>query len=314
MKKNQKSFITGFLCGAVLFGASAAYAAGFIALSSEQLIYIDGVEAKITAYNIEGRNYFQLRELGAALNIPVTYDIETNSVYIGEKPDSKTGSDERRLSGNDERPIVSKPAVGSIIYGTGNVSKTVNQYAADEYDGVMTIKEYSSGVIYPKEPLGAVNPQWDESFYEIQMPNPEPCYTHILAGETSMFMGMEVEGAKEVTEMYVFNPHETMRIIQALYEAFLDHPECYTDGKLNCTVRVGLTASGFDGNFFYPYQEHCVTQTVGDRNTDYLVYAVDVFTDGVYMGTKYCCIQNCTPDNPDVISSDTAIMKDRQYK
>ena len=57
-----------------------------------------------------------------------------------------------------------------------------------------------------------------------------------------------------------------------------------------------------------------MTQTVGDRNTDYLVYAVDVFTDGVYMGTKYCCIQNCTPDNPDVISSGAAIMKDRQYK
>ena len=312
MKKKKKSFVSGFLCGAVLFGASAAYAASVMAIPSVQSIYIDGIKAEITAYNIEGRNYVQLRELGDALSIPVLYDGKTNSVYIGAEP-------KNQIIKNDfdskENPIgVNKPAVGDTIYGTGNISKAINPYASDEYDGVMIIKEYLPGVVYPEEPLGAINPNWDESHYEIQMPNPVPCYTHILAGETSMFMGMEVEGAKEVTEMYVFNPHETMRIVHALYEAFLDHPECYTAGKLNCTVHVGLTGSGFEGNFFYPYQEHCVTQTVGDRNTDYLVYAVDVFTDGVYMGTKYCCIQNCTPDNPDVISSDTAIMKDRQYK
>ena len=49
-------------------------------------------------------------------------------------------------------------------------------------------------------------------------------------------------------------------------------------------------------------------------NIDYLVYAVDTYVNGVFNGTKYICQDNCDLNHPDVISSDTAIMKDRQIR
>ena len=323
----HKSFIAGFVSGAILFGCTGAYAAGILAVPSEQEIFVNGKKADISGYNIEGNNYFRLRDIGNAVDFPVDYDADNDCIIVGG--DAKATEPNNKMSqidtteqtvnvsvqyGSDGRPLLYEAKPGSVLNGTGNVTKAVNPYAASEYDGYKPIKEYSRGVPFPTEPLKAINPRWDNSYYEIEMPNPMPCYTHILAGESSSFLGMEVEGASEQYDMYVFNAHETQRIIDELYDTFLEHPACYTGGTLNCTVRVGLTASGFEGNYFYPYQEHCVEQTVGDRNVEYMVYAVDTYTNGVFMGTKYCCIPNCNPDNPDVISSDTTIMKDRQCR
>lgn len=328
--KQGRTFIAGLLLGSVLTTAGSVYAAGVLAVDSPQKVFVDGKAVAVTGYNIEGRNYYPLRAIADMLDIEVEYLAEENSVqiYTSGNPDRKpemTDKEDKQSRtdammdasvpyGADGRPLLYQAGPGTVLYGTGNVSKTVNPYAADEYDGYMTIKAYSQGVPFPTEPLKEINPLWDESYYEIEMPEPMPCYTHILAGESSTFLGMEVEGTGEQYDMYVFNAHETQRIIDELYDTFLEHPACYTNGRLNCTVRVGLTASGFEGNYFYPYQEHCVEQTVGDRNVEYMVYALDTYTDGVFMGTRYCCIQNCSPENPDVISSDTAIMKDRQYR
>ena len=125
---------------------------------------------------------------------------------------------------------------------------------------------------------------------------------------------VEVVDEKETYTMYVFNACETQRIIDELYDTFLEHPECYTNDKLNCTVRVGLTAAGFETNYFYPYREYAIEKMVYHAGLDYMVYALDTYENGVFQGTKYICQDNCTPDNPDVISSDTAIMKQRQIK
>ena len=336
MKQSRRQFIAGFLCGAVLFGATGAYAAGVLAVPSTQKVVVDGKNAAIEGYNINGNNYFKLRDLGKELNVAVNFDEPNHQIRIQSDqaygwsdpaisvPESNTETSEKSAPmqlvavsvkyDNNGRPLPYKAKVGQVIYGTGNVSKAVNPYAAEEYAGYMKLKEALPGTPFPTEPLGAINPKWDESYYEIQMPSPVPCYTHTLPGQKSEFMGMEVVNHEESYEMYVFNAYETQRIIDELYNTFLEHPECYTDGKLNCTVRVGLTSSGFEGNFFYPYRDLCVEQTVGNRNVEYMVYAVDIYINGVFQGTKYCCIQNCTPDNPDVTSSDTAIMKHRQTK
>lgn len=45
-------------------------------------IYIDGVQASFTAFNIGGNNYFKLRDLGKALGFQVTWDDSTNTVGI----------------------------------------------------------------------------------------------------------------------------------------------------------------------------------------------------------------------------------------
>ncbi len=45
-------------------------------------IYIDGVKANLTAYNIDGNNYFKLRDLAQALDFEVNWDPAYNMIYV----------------------------------------------------------------------------------------------------------------------------------------------------------------------------------------------------------------------------------------
>jgi alkaline phosphatase len=53
------------------------------AVRSNQPLYVNGELSSIRAYNLGGNNYFQLRELGAALGFEVDYDADTRTVIIG---------------------------------------------------------------------------------------------------------------------------------------------------------------------------------------------------------------------------------------
>ena len=53
----RRKFIIGFLCGALLFGGTTAYAAGIIAERSNHPIYVDGELVQMEAYTINGNNY-----------------------------------------------------------------------------------------------------------------------------------------------------------------------------------------------------------------------------------------------------------------
>lgn len=50
-------------------------------------IYLDGKQINLTAYSIEGSNYFKLRDLASALDFSVTYDSTTSTIAI----DTATG-------------------------------------------------------------------------------------------------------------------------------------------------------------------------------------------------------------------------------
>ncbi|MCL1809634.1 MAG: copper amine oxidase N-terminal domain-containing protein [Clostridiales bacterium] len=45
-------------------------------------IYLDGKEVSFTAYNIEGNNYFKLRDIGAAFDFGVDWDGANNTIVI----------------------------------------------------------------------------------------------------------------------------------------------------------------------------------------------------------------------------------------
>ena len=86
MKRNTLSFVAGVVTGAVLFGGTAAYAAGLTANPSSQKFYLDGQRVSLQAYEINGNNYVKLRDIGQAVDFGVSYDAATNSVHIS--PDS----------------------------------------------------------------------------------------------------------------------------------------------------------------------------------------------------------------------------------
>ncbi|NYB73769.1 leucine-rich repeat protein [Sedimentibacter hydroxybenzoicus DSM 7310] len=54
---------------------------------STSTIYKDGVEVSLTAYNINGNNYFKLRDLGQVFNFEVSWDGANNTVVINTAND-----------------------------------------------------------------------------------------------------------------------------------------------------------------------------------------------------------------------------------
>jgi len=62
------------------------------AVSSAAKLYLDDKEIQITAFLIDGNNYFKLRDIGACINFGVLWDGNTNSIII----DSSTGYSDAR--------------------------------------------------------------------------------------------------------------------------------------------------------------------------------------------------------------------------
>ena len=52
------------------------------ATPTKSKIYLDGREVSFTAYNIDGNNYFKLRDIGQAFNFGVEWDAASNTVAI----------------------------------------------------------------------------------------------------------------------------------------------------------------------------------------------------------------------------------------
>ncbi|MDR0272704.1 MAG: cellulase family glycosylhydrolase [Clostridiales bacterium] len=64
-------------------GGGAALAVGRqMAVPSTAVVYVDGVNANLRAYNINGHNYFMLRDLGDVIGFRVDWDASANAVLI----------------------------------------------------------------------------------------------------------------------------------------------------------------------------------------------------------------------------------------
>lgn len=57
------------------------------AVSTPSKVYLDGKLISLTAYNIDGFNYFKLRDLGSAINFGVGWDAATSTVSINTAAD-----------------------------------------------------------------------------------------------------------------------------------------------------------------------------------------------------------------------------------
>ena len=106
------SFAAGFLTCLLLAGVTTtAYAAGIMAERSHHRIVVDGKEAQMEAYVINGNNYVKLRDIGEQVGFNVYWDsdngcvqVESNKPYTGEAP-VKAGTSEPA-----SQPEVTTPA------------------------------------------------------------------------------------------------------------------------------------------------------------------------------------------------------------
>ena len=88
------SFAAGFLTCLLLAGVTTtAYAAGIVAEHSTHRVVVDGKEAQMEAYVINGSNYVRLRDIGKAVGFEVYWDsengcvqVESGKPYTGEAP------------------------------------------------------------------------------------------------------------------------------------------------------------------------------------------------------------------------------------
>ena len=88
------SFAAGFLTCLLLAGVTTtAYAAGIMAEHSHHRVVVDGKEAQMEAYVINGSNYVKLRDIGKAVGFEVYWDsengcvqVESGKPYTGEAP------------------------------------------------------------------------------------------------------------------------------------------------------------------------------------------------------------------------------------
>lgn len=88
------SFAAGFLACLLLAGVTTtAYAAGIMAERSHHRIIVDGKEAQMEAYVINGNNYVKLRDIGEQVGFNVCWDsdakcvqVESGKPYTGEAP------------------------------------------------------------------------------------------------------------------------------------------------------------------------------------------------------------------------------------
>ena len=260
MKKGTTGFIAGFVLGAVMFGGVAAYAAGIIANPTTSKILVDGKDVNVTAYNIEGRNYLQLRDMAAAVDFSVVWDGGGNRVLI----DTGRGYDpnEQYVPEMSTVPAASRPTPNSTK--AGDVIKTT--------DGDYIIKKGKPA----EEALPAPNPEWAEIYPAIVLPNPTP----VRWRGTDEFGGYD--------QMTVFNAHETQRMIDALNQYAPSNPSLWENGKPLFTVSVELTSYAESVNHFYPWRESEIEKQIKGGAKIYKVYAVDYYSRGIYQYTKYC--------------------------
>lgn len=110
LRRDVAGFAVGLLCGGVIFGG-VGIASGVIATpltESSQKVTLDGQAVSLEGYNINGNNYFKLRDLGKAMDFGVTWDNDSRTVEI----DSSTGYVEEQ-----------KPAIpGAVSIPTGDAS------------------------------------------------------------------------------------------------------------------------------------------------------------------------------------------------
>ena len=84
LRRDVAGFAVGLLCGGVIFGG-VGIASGVIATpltESSQKVTLDGQAVSLEGYNINGNNYFKLRDLVFALGFSVDWDNATSTVTI----------------------------------------------------------------------------------------------------------------------------------------------------------------------------------------------------------------------------------------
>jgi len=87
MKKfSLSSFAAGMVCTIAIFGLGTTAYAAYVNLNpSSTKLVVDGTAVNVTGYNVENRNYFQLRELAKIFNVSLEWEAATDTAYMDSR-------------------------------------------------------------------------------------------------------------------------------------------------------------------------------------------------------------------------------------
>lgn len=90
--KKITSNIACFISGVVIASTVGALAATYTATENTFPIKVNGQDAQMEGYNIDGSTYFKLRDIGDRMGFDVGF--EDNTIYVGEIPSVNSQSNE----------------------------------------------------------------------------------------------------------------------------------------------------------------------------------------------------------------------------
>jgi len=98
----MRKFISGIVVGMIIVSIGSA-AVDTVITKTTSSIFVNGSQIEFDAYNIDGYNYFRLRDLGKALNYSVLWDESEQKVMIDtQKPYIEQGNiEEKEENTND---------------------------------------------------------------------------------------------------------------------------------------------------------------------------------------------------------------------
>ena len=272
MKKSIPSFVVGLLCGMTLFGGSVAYAAGVMATpfaEMNQNLTLNGQAIELTGYNINGNNYFKLRDIGEAVGFSVewngvtrTVEIDTTKAYQPEAAVKVTAATPGAVTRN-------VPKVGDVIDCPDGTKYTITDVS--RYDKNM----FASG---PVGELPAATCDWS-SFPEVALPDEEIRHFKTAGGDY----------------LFVRNRYESLRMQYTLQNLAGNHPDTSENGKLKYgskgtpAVRICLSIpSEITAHSFWPWRASEIENLFNSCPPGtYYMEAFDVYKDGVFQRTEY---------------------------
>ncbi len=275
MKKGRTAitFAVGVCAGFALCGPAAQAASHLTATLSNQLIYVDGQRASMTAYLIGGSNYVRLRDVGEAVGFNVYWDgsavqVESDKPYTGAAPASQTPtvSGTVTITADGSRYV---PKNGDKIACDDGATYTVTD--ASGYDA----SAFADG---PLGPLPTAACDWS-SFPEITLPAPEARHFSLPDGEY----------------LFLRNLYETRRMQYVLMNLAGTHPDTSQGGRLRYGskgtpyVSISLTIPDhLTAHSFWPWRESELSNNFNSCPPGkYYVEAWDVFKNGKFLYTEY---------------------------
>lgn len=120
MKLRHKEFILGIVIGGIIFGGLTIFADELLNVMVNPFkIMVNGTEKNIEGYNINGRSYFKLRDIGEQVGFDVDFKEDTILIDTSNEDDITTRENSSKNNNDDEYALMVEKMLKDIKIDIG---------------------------------------------------------------------------------------------------------------------------------------------------------------------------------------------------